>query len=291
MAQDQLLAELAAALPDIPRWVAPRGLLLEGRCEILLGPEGKRGAGYLVLEHGGREAFAVHRPVASLVAQFARLTAPAEKIFAPIESAEPWRELLPGWGQQPAVVHVHPAPAALPKPAHAARFLTLDDVSRLGDLPGELAQELPRALARGPVAAAFEGTRAVSFCSAPYRTETWFDLSLDTLPEHRRAGYADVRGRVPDPPLPRAGQEAGVGRARRGRRLDRDGEEVRLPRGRPDDGVHRAREDGDGGALTASRGSLGGSGAARAPRFEGRAAPARRTMPVTLTASSPSPMG
>src|SRR5262245_36241004 len=52
-----LLAELAAALPDLPRWVAPRGLLLERRCEVLLGPEGKRGAGYLVLEPGSTEAF------------------------------------------------------------------------------------------------------------------------------------------------------------------------------------------------------------------------------------------
>ena len=30
----------------------------------------------------------------------------------------------------------------------------------------------------------------MSFCYAPYKTESWFDLSLDTLPEHRRAGYA-----------------------------------------------------------------------------------------------------
>src|SRR5215467_10282622 len=94
---DGLLNELAAALPDLPRWVAPRGLLLEHRCEVLLGPEGKRGAGYLVLEQGGPEAFAVHRPVASLVTQLTGRARPAGRILTPIESSDPWRALLPGW--------------------------------------------------------------------------------------------------------------------------------------------------------------------------------------------------
>jgi GNAT superfamily N-acetyltransferase len=190
MAQDRLLEELAAALPDLPRWVAPRGLLLERRCEILLGPEGKRGAGYLVLERGGPEAFAVHRPVASLVAQLGAVEPPTRRILTPIENAEPWRALLPGWREQPAVVHVHPAPAGLPQPVHPTRFLTLSDVAGFGSLPPALVADLERALLRGPVAAAFDGEKAVAFCRAAYRTETWFDLAIDTLPEHRRHGYA-----------------------------------------------------------------------------------------------------
>ena len=192
--QDALLEELAAALPDLPRWVAPRGLLLERRCDVLLGPEGRRGAGYLVLERDGPEAFAVHRPVASLVAQLGGSGAKPESILAPVESAESWRALLPGWREQPAVVHVHPAPAGLPKPTHETRLLTLADVEALdkppAELPPALAEELRTALARGPVAAAFDGERPVSFCHAAYRTESWFDLSLDTLESHRRAGYA-----------------------------------------------------------------------------------------------------
>jgi hypothetical protein len=190
MAQDLLHGELAAALPDLPRWVAPRGLLLERRCDVLFGPEGKRGAGYLVLEHGGPEAFAVHRPVASLVDQLSARGATPGSILVPTENAEAWRALLPGWREQPAVLHVHPAPGRLPRPAHETRFLTLDDVGAFDRLPPGLASELSRALARGPVAAAFEGGRAVSFCHAAYRTETWFDLSIDTLEERRRRGFA-----------------------------------------------------------------------------------------------------
>jgi hypothetical protein len=190
MPSDGLLAELAAALPDVPRWVAPRGLLLERRCEVLLGPEGKKGAGYLVLENDGPEAFAVNRPVASLVAQLEERGLPAAKILAPIESADPWRALLPGWREHPAVLHVHPVPATLPRPVHPTRFLTLADVEGFGALPQRLAEDLTRALSRGPVAAAFLGASPVSFCHAAHRTESWFDLSIDTLEAHRRAGYA-----------------------------------------------------------------------------------------------------
>lgn len=182
--------ELASALPDLPRWVAPRGLLLEQRCEVLFGPEGRRGAGYLVLEHGGPKAFAVNRPSAALVAQLRLLGEPVASVLSPIESAEPWRELLPGWREQPVIVHVHPAPAALPRPTHPTRYLTLEDLEAFAALPPALSAELRRALARGPVAAAFDGTRAVSFCHAAYRTESWFDLAIDTLESHRRAGFA-----------------------------------------------------------------------------------------------------
>jgi GNAT acetyltransferase-like protein len=190
MTEDKLLDELAGALPDLPRWVAPRGLLREHRCEVLFGPEGRRGAGYLVLERGAPGAFAVHRPGASLVAQLAGIARRPERILVPIESAEPWRALLPGWSEQAAVVHVHPAPGTLPKPVHTTRLLTLEDVTAFAALPEALATELERALTRGPVSAAFEDGRAVAFCHAAYRTESWFDLSLDTLEEQRRRGFA-----------------------------------------------------------------------------------------------------
>src|SRR5262245_55290921 len=176
-----LHAELAAALPDLPRWVAPRGLLMERRCEVLLGAEGKRGAGYLVVERDGREAFGVDRPVASLVNQLESLGRPTGRILVPIESAEPWRRLLPGWHEQPAVLHVHPIPDSLPRPKHDARFLSLEDMAGLEDLPPEIGGDIARALTRGPVSAAFVDGKPVSFCHAAFQTESWFDLSIDTL--------------------------------------------------------------------------------------------------------------
>jgi hypothetical protein len=189
MTLDPRTEELAAALPDLPRWVGPRGLLLARRGELLAGPEGTRGAGYVVVERGGKQAFAVHRPVARLVEEL-RARVEIESLFVPLENAEPWRAPLAGWREESAVLHVHPAPASLPGPQHETRLLVLGDVEDFGRLPAPLAAELALALTRGPVAAAFREGRAVSFCHAAYRTESWFDLSIDTLDEHRRQGFA-----------------------------------------------------------------------------------------------------
>jgi GNAT superfamily N-acetyltransferase len=81
-------------------------------------------------------------------------------------------------------------PESLPPPPLPTRFLRLEDLTDLAHVPEALGAELRRALQRGPVAAAFDGARAVSFCHAAYRTERWFDLSIDTLESHRRRGFA-----------------------------------------------------------------------------------------------------
>jgi hypothetical protein len=190
MVSEEILDELAAALPDAPRWVAPRGLMLEHRCDVLFGPEGRRGAGYLVLDPGEPEAFAVHRPVASLAAKLTGLEQPVAQVLATLENSDPWRALLRGWRELPVVVHVHPSPESLPRPQQPTRLLTLADLDVLESLPAALAGELSRALSKGPVAGAFKDERPVAFAYAAYRTESWFDLSIDTLQEHRRAGHA-----------------------------------------------------------------------------------------------------
>ncbi len=190
MADDVLLAELAAGLPDVPRWVEARGLLIGKRCEVLLGPEGKRGAGYLVLERDGPLACAVHRPVASLVAQLWQKRDLPRQILAPFENAESLRTWLPGWRELPCAIHVHPSPGSLPRPGHPARYLTLWEAQALEGAPAPLADELARALNRGPVAAAFDGEQPVAFSYAAYETERWFHLEIVTLPEFRRRGFA-----------------------------------------------------------------------------------------------------
>ena len=39
--------------------------------------------------------------------------------------------------------------------------------------------------------AAFDGDVAVSFCYAGWETETWWDVSIDTLPLWRARGFAE----------------------------------------------------------------------------------------------------
>ena len=185
-----LRTELARALPDLPRWCEARGLLLSGRGEVLLAKEGKSSAGYFVIDRERPLVCAVHRPVANLVSELFERYPERDEILAPLENARSLRSLLPGWIARPATVHLHPDPARLPGPEHRVRFLGADEEAQLEGLPPELAAELSLALQHGPVAASFVDERPAAFCYAAYETETWWDVSVDTLEEHRRQGLA-----------------------------------------------------------------------------------------------------
>ncbi|MCC7206401.1 MAG: GNAT family N-acetyltransferase [Anaerolineae bacterium] len=56
----------------------------------------------------------------------------------------------------------------------------------------DLREELLHVVAYSPLAALFIEDRPVSFCYAASQTESWWDVSIDTLAPHRRHGYADL---------------------------------------------------------------------------------------------------
>jgi len=58
----------------------------------------------------------------------------------------------------------------------------------LADVAPALAAELRRA--SGPVVAVAVDGKPVAFAHAPWRTAAWFELSADTMPEHRQHGLA-----------------------------------------------------------------------------------------------------
>ena len=49
------------------------------------------------------------------------------------------------------------------------------------------------------MAAAWAGHFPVSFCYPALRTERWWDISIETLEDHRRRGYGGTRRRSDDP--------------------------------------------------------------------------------------------
>ena len=67
-----------------------------------------------------------------------------------------------------------------------------EDEDSLPSIPEDLAHELRTALPHGPVVVAFDGDEPASFAYAPWTTEGWFDLAVDTLEPHRRRGLADA---------------------------------------------------------------------------------------------------
>jgi hypothetical protein len=159
-------------------------------------------------------------------------------VYVPLEDAAAWRTLLPGWSEQAAVVHVHPTrnrcrgrtARALPHArGHGAP----------GALEEQLASELVGRAVERSRGRAFESDLPVAFAYAAHQTETWFDLSIDTLGEFRRRGHGTAAAAfLIHHFVRRASARCGARWTRT--RPRSHGEEVRLPRRRPDDGVPRA---------------------------------------------------
>jgi GNAT superfamily N-acetyltransferase len=179
---------LLARVPDTPRWVETRGILLSGRCRILW-------------TSASRDAFAIRSDPGSLVCCFgavepaAVLAATSEPdaeavLCAPEFSAMVGRGL-PGWSEVPAVLHRLAAEsAAESEPAARVAMLSRADAGRLSHLPDALRREIADAIDASHVAAAFLEGIPVAFCHPVYETETLWDVSVDTLEAYRRRGLA-----------------------------------------------------------------------------------------------------
>lgn len=100
--------------------------------------------------------------------------------------------VLPAWRRARAILHVLPDPSRLPVPSPGqVRFLRRDEIGALR-VSDELRRELRMAADDGPVAAALADGEPVSFCYAGSVTETLWDISIDTVPGHRRRGCAGL---------------------------------------------------------------------------------------------------
>lgn len=183
------LARLAALLPDVPRFVETRGMLLEGSCEIL-GLEWGPSPSFVARDGEEKLVCVVGSPAPEAVSEAVARNGGAGEVIAMPENVVHVAEVLTGWEALPVVAHLlgegerlHEAPEGV------VRFLSGPD--EIGHLTPGLRAELERALRGGtPVVAAFVGSVPVSFCYAGWQTEGLWDVSIDTLDGYRRRGYA-----------------------------------------------------------------------------------------------------
>ena len=97
--------------------------------------------------------------------------------------------VLPGWKAVRATLHLlGDTDRLLRVPAGAVRLLEPSD--SLDGLPPDLRSELRIAAGRSPIATGLEDKRPVSFCYAAARTESLWDVAIDTLEGFRRQGHA-----------------------------------------------------------------------------------------------------
>ena len=170
----------SAVLPDIPRWVELRSLLLHGEGTVFGEPTGG-----VIVSGDGFTVGLVGYPDSSLVDKARPLFAPDAEAVVIGEGLEHAISLFPLGRPRRAILH------RLDGEIEAVSDETLDiasvDDRLLHSLPPELATEV-----EGAYIAAFRRVEGlvVSACSAASITETLWDVGIDTLEGHRRMGHA-----------------------------------------------------------------------------------------------------
>jgi GNAT superfamily N-acetyltransferase len=184
----ETLARLARELPDIPRWVETRSLLLVGECE-LFGLDESDELSFVVRGTGYPLVSVVGRPSKGAIREAVAGRRDCE-VLVPPENGAHVAAALPGWERSAATLHLLGDETRLPRvPAGAVRLLDPRELGQMEGLPRALREELVVAARTSPVAASFDGGRPVAFCYAD-RTEGLWDVSIDTLEGYRRQGHA-----------------------------------------------------------------------------------------------------
>jgi hypothetical protein len=186
-----LAAKLAAALPDLPRWVEIRDMLRTPRAELVYGAAAPATA-LVVADPDARLAGVAGSPPAAAIREGAARAGDAGSLLAAPEDSAWVRAALPEWVEEPAVLHVLPNPDRLPDPgAGTVRLLVESDLAA-HRFPLELAFELRTALDSGiEIAAALaDDGRPAAFCYGGATTERWWDVAIDALEPFRRRGHA-----------------------------------------------------------------------------------------------------
>ncbi len=177
---------LARALPDVPRWVETRSMLLSGRCEVF-GLEEGGDYGFVVRDTEDRLISVVGRPGRDAIEE--AVARERDVVVAQLEDGPHVATALPGWEPVRAVLHLLGDTPRLPHvPARAVRLIEPAELVAMDWLPPDLLSEFR--VAYSPIAASLAGGYPVSFCYAAAETEGLWDISIDALAEHRNQGHA-----------------------------------------------------------------------------------------------------
>jgi RimJ/RimL family protein N-acetyltransferase len=183
------LAALAATLPDVPRWLETRSMLLQGDAEVFGLTDGE-------------PPFIVRDPTTGLISIVGRPGAGAfrEALYRNEDHGEALAQFgdeeyaaahLPGWRMEPATLHILANESRLTEvPDGMVRGVSAAEIREIEEMDPELRKELLDAVTWTEVAAALADGRPVSFCYSASETETLWDIAIDTLEPYRREGYA-----------------------------------------------------------------------------------------------------
>jgi GNAT superfamily N-acetyltransferase len=185
------LKQAANLLPDIPRWVETRSMLLNGRGEFLYAGH-PPASDFVVRSINNWLISVVGHPTAKVLSDAIAKSRSEVEVLAVPENAEHVADILKSWQRSIAILHQLERPAPFQNRSDAlVRFVDRNELDFVERDSPDLAEELFDALEFTDVAAVIVEDRPVSFCYAGGETETLWDISIDTLPACRRRGYAE----------------------------------------------------------------------------------------------------
>lgn len=215
-----LTAFALTRVPDLPRWIDTRGMLLSGRAAVYA-PAASDGTipGAVVVVPDAALVSIVTRPSAETITDVVASLSGDVNVLAQMEDADYVGRVLTGWRRQRATLHVLPEiPEWELESGADVRVFTLERAPRFDHVPEVMRRELLDAL-RGrtvsrfvpgalppagvrasrvtvPMAAVWADGRPVSFCYPVWQTETLWDVSIETLEPYRGLGLGGRAART-----------------------------------------------------------------------------------------------
>jgi hypothetical protein len=204
------LADLARWVPDLPAWVDVRGALLCGRSTVFT--SGRPGAFAIATPHiplvcvVGRSA---PEMIHTAIAYTERRSGETPVLVVDETTICAVAAALPDWRREVAILHTvqsrdadtrHGASAEATRTGRAdVRWIEAGAPGvqeTFARVPEDLRDELMDAAQHTAIACAWVDGRPVAFAYAPWTTERFFDISVDTLEGYRRRGFGEACARA-----------------------------------------------------------------------------------------------
>lgn len=184
------LDQIANKLPDIPTWVEVRDLLFSEECEVF-GVEEHPDLAFVLHAPDEETVYVVGLPSDQAIQKGVKRLK-SGSIVTLSNQAERLRHNFPYSNTDRIYVYgLRTLDHLRPLEDIVVRFVEKELLEKL-QLPSDLLEELTAAVKYSLISAAFVEQRPVSFCYVASETESWWDVSIDTLSAYRRRGYAGV---------------------------------------------------------------------------------------------------
>ncbi|MEX0683229.1 MAG: GNAT family N-acetyltransferase [Dehalococcoidia bacterium] len=190
MTADRAVAQrLLAVLPDIPRWMETRAVLMCDDCELDVVSE--EPPVFVVGDPLMQMVSVVGEPPSELIRKAVARIGECN-VLAQEDNRRHVEAALSGWLSTTARLLLQADESAMQAvPPGDVRILTGTILDGIPGVPGDLRDELQRLLLRWPAVVAYtEEGEAAAFCAAGSPTEGLWDIGIDTLEPYRRQGYA-----------------------------------------------------------------------------------------------------